>query len=102
MRSEPSARSPAGKPFEPPFLQDSGGELAIPLLVLPSDYEFALPILSQVLHFVDGRRNARDVALKLVEEDILADDGNALSVVRGCLRVLFRAQSEHGRSGRAG
>jgi len=50
-----------------------------------------LPILTSILELIDGTRRATDITRVLLARGELADDGNAEVVVRGCLRVLWKA-----------
>jgi len=82
------ANAPASA-HEPAWLGD--GAFPIPPLVLAPSTSLPLPILERVLALIDGERSAKDITARLLDEDLLADDGNAEVVVQSCLRLLWKA-----------
>jgi len=64
---------------------------AVPRLEVPPDTQWPLPILERVLEAIDGQRSVVEITRALLDAGELADDGNAEVVVRGCLRLIYKA-----------
>lgn len=82
LKSEPSP--------DPIWLADE--ELEVPAFVLSPSFVVPHAVVRRALELVDGTRSMRAIAERLVLEDQLADDGNAVAAVRACLKVLWKAR----------
>jgi ubiquinone/menaquinone biosynthesis C-methylase UbiE len=79
------------RPEVPAFLKPGrGAALSVPRPEGIAEADFSTTEVQQVASLVDGERTVRQITKILLARGVLADDGTAVSGVRGCLKMIFK------------